>query len=57
MAIKLYCEKLLKEGDKFLPKLQELMEKAMEQMRKEHYSTFYKHLLICGLIDFRPELL
>jgi hypothetical protein len=35
------------------------MEKAMEQVRKEHYLTFCKHLLVCdpGLwIEFLQEI-
>ncbi len=49
MAIKLYCENVLQESDKSPTKMQELMEKEMEQVKKEHYSTFYKHLHFCDL--------
>jgi hypothetical protein len=45
MVVKLYCENGLEEDDRSPIKLQELMEKAMEQVRKTHYSIFYKHLL------------
>jgi hypothetical protein len=36
MAIKFYCEEVLHEGDRSFTKLQELMEKAMEHVKKEH---------------------
>jgi hypothetical protein len=49
MVVKFYCEDFPQEGDKSLAKMQELIEKAMEQVKKEHYSTFCKHLLICDL--------
>jgi hypothetical protein len=35
------------------------MEKAMELVRKEHYSAFYKHLSICDPtlgLDFLKEI-
>ncbi len=41
MVIKLYCEKVPQEGDKFPVKLHELMEKVMEQVKKEYYLIFY----------------
>jgi hypothetical protein len=47
MVVKFYYEKVPQEGDTFPTKLQELMEKAMEQVRKEHYLAFYKHMTIC----------
>jgi len=47
IVIELYCEEVPREGDKSLVKLHELMEKAMEQVKKEYYLTFYKHLLVC----------
>jgi hypothetical protein len=51
MVVKLYCENGIEEDDRSPIKLQELMEKAMEQVRKTHYSTFYKHLpIICDLV-------
>jgi hypothetical protein len=56
MAIKLYCEEVPQEGDISLAKLQIFMEKVMEQMRKEHYSTFCKHFTICDRA-FGPKFL
>ncbi len=56
MAIKLYFEQAPREGDKSPIKLHELMEKAMEQVKKEYYLTFYKHLLVCDLA-LRPKFL
>jgi len=51
MVVKLYCENGIEEDYRSPIKLQELMEKAMEQVRKTHYSTFYKHLpIICDLV-------
>jgi hypothetical protein len=29
--------------------MHELIKKVMEHVRKEHYSTFYKHFPICDL--------
>jgi len=54
MVIKLYCEEVPWEGDKSPVKLHELMEKVMEQVKKEYYLTFYKHLLVCDLV-LRPK--
>jgi hypothetical protein len=34
------------------------MEKAMEQVRKDHYFTFHKYLLVCNIalyLDFLKE--
>jgi hypothetical protein len=56
MALKQYCEKFPREGDKSLVKLHELMEKEMEQVKKGYYLTFYKHLPICDR-TFRPNFL
>jgi hypothetical protein len=50
MVVKLYCEKVPQEGDRYPAKLQELMENAMEQVRKEHYLVFCKHLHVCDLV-------
>jgi hypothetical protein len=47
MVVKLYYQYIPQEGDRFLAKMQELIEKAMEQVRKEHYLAFCKHLLVC----------
>jgi hypothetical protein len=49
MVVKFYCEDIPQEGDKSPIKMQELIEKAMEQVRKEHYLAFCKHLLVCDL--------
>jgi hypothetical protein len=35
------------------------MDRAMEQVRKDHYSTFCKHLLVCDISmgsDFLKEI-
>ncbi len=48
MAIKLYYENVPQEGDKSHAKMQKLIEKTMEQMRKEHYLAFCKHLHVCN---------
>jgi hypothetical protein len=37
----MYCEKVLDPGKRSTSMLQKCMEKAMEQVRKNHYSTFY----------------
>jgi hypothetical protein len=50
VAMKLYYEEVL---DPTLPspsRMQEFMEKAMDQVRKENYNAFLKHLLICDPI-------
>jgi hypothetical protein len=47
--IELYCEKVLEEGGKSCKATIIDLEKAMEQVRKEHYLTFYKHLLDCDI--------
>jgi hypothetical protein len=59
MVVKLYCGNVPHEGDKSPTKMQKLIEKAMEQMRKEHYLAFYKHLLVCNPslgIEFLQEI-
>jgi hypothetical protein len=48
--MKLYYEKVPNLAKRSIAKLQERMEKAMEVVWKEHYSVFYKHLLICDLV-------
>jgi len=47
LVVKLYCEDIPQESDKSPAKIQELIEKAMEHVKKEHYSTFCKHFPIC----------
>ncbi len=59
MVIKFYYEDIPQKGDRFPTKMQELIEKVMEQVRKEHYSTFCKHSPICdpGLgLEFLEEI-
>jgi hypothetical protein len=50
VAVKLYYEEVPNLVKRSTTKLQECMEKAMEIIWKEHYSVFYKHLLICALV-------
>jgi hypothetical protein len=45
-----YYEDFPKGGECFFIKLKEHMEKAMDQVRKDHYSAFCKHLLVCDLV-------
>jgi hypothetical protein len=47
--MKLYYEEILDNGDKSIVKLQKRMERAMEQLCNDHYSTFCKHLHVCDL--------
>jgi hypothetical protein len=57
--VKLYYDKFSGIRNCSPLKLQERMERAMEQMRKDHYSTFYKHLLICDPfldVDFLRQI-
>jgi hypothetical protein len=49
VVVKLYYEEVFDPTKRSKGKLQEHMEKAMELVRKEHYSAFYKHLPICDL--------
>jgi hypothetical protein len=49
MVIKFYCEDVPQDGDRSPAKMQKLIEKVMEHVRKEHYSTFYKHFPVCDL--------
>ncbi len=44
--MKMYYEEFPLEGGPFLIKFKERMEKAMDQVRKDHYFTFCKHLPI-----------
>jgi hypothetical protein len=47
--MKLYYEEFPLKLERSLIKFKEWMEKEMEHVRKDHYSTFCKHLLICDL--------
>jgi hypothetical protein len=47
VAAKLYYEEVLGPTETSTTKLQEHIEKAMELVQKEDYSTFCKHLLVC----------
>ncbi len=46
MAIKLYYEEVLDEKLRSPSILHALMDKAMDQVQKDHTSTFTKHLLV-----------
>ncbi len=50
VVVKVYYEDFPKGGECFFIKLKEHMEKAMDQVRKDHYSAFCKHLLVCDLV-------
>jgi hypothetical protein len=50
MAVKLYYEEVPNEKLSSPSRLQALMDKAMDQVWKDHTSAFIKHLLICDLI-------
>jgi hypothetical protein len=55
----MYYEKFLLEDDHSPIKFKEWMEKAMELVRKDHYSIFCKHLHMCDLalgMDFLKEI-
>jgi hypothetical protein len=43
----MYYEEVFDLGKRSTTTFQKCMEKAMEQVRKNHYSTFYKHILVC----------
>jgi hypothetical protein len=47
VAIKLYYEEVPDPRKRSTPTLQKCMEKVMEQVRKDHYLAFCKHLLVC----------
>jgi hypothetical protein len=47
VTIKLYYEEFLKGGEHSLIKFNECMERAMDQVKKDHYFSFYKHLHVC----------
>jgi hypothetical protein len=47
VVVKLYYEEILDNKRKSTVKLQECMERAMEQVHKDHYFAFYKHLSMC----------
>jgi hypothetical protein len=46
VVVKLYYEEVLDPAKRSTTKVQEHMENAMEQVKKDHYSAFYKHLLV-----------
>ncbi len=45
MVVKLYCEDVPQEGDRSPTKMQKLIGKGMEQVKKERYLAFYKHFM------------
>jgi len=47
VTMKMYYEEFPLEVDHSPIKFKERMEKAMEQVKKDHYFTFYKHLPVC----------
>ncbi len=49
VTIKLYYEEFTKGGEHSPIKLKEWKEKAMEQVKKDHYFKFCKHLPMCDL--------
>lgn len=56
VMMKLYYEKVIDLTFPSPSRMQELMEKAMDQVRKENYNAFLKHLPICDPI-FGKEFL
>ncbi len=57
--IKLYYEKMPKNWEHFQVKLQKWMEKVMEQVWKDEYFAFCKHMLVCDFMfghDFLKEI-
>jgi hypothetical protein len=52
----MYYEEFPKGGEYFPIELKERMERAMDQIKKDHYSAFYKHLRICDP-TFSPNFL
>jgi hypothetical protein len=47
VAVKPYYEEIHDPIKRSTTTLQKCMEKVMEQVRKDHYSPFCKHLLVC----------
>jgi hypothetical protein len=47
VTIKSYYEEVPDLRKRSTTTLQKCMEKVVEQVRKDHYLTFYKHLLVC----------
>jgi hypothetical protein len=47
VVIRLYYEEVFDPTKRSIAKLQEHMVKVMEQVKKDHYLTFCKHLLVC----------
>jgi hypothetical protein len=48
-VVKLYYEKFPDIRNCSPLKFQEQMKRAMEQVRKDHYSAFCRHLLVCDI--------
>jgi hypothetical protein len=47
VVVKMYYEEVPDLSQRLASKMQMLMEKAMEHIRKEHLTTFTKRLLVC----------
>ncbi len=58
MVVKFYYEKVFDLTKRSTTKLQECMEKAVEQVKKDHYSAFYKQLVCDQALspDFLKEI-
>lgn len=50
VVMKLYYEEVLDPSFHSPSKMQELMEKTMNQVRKQNFSAFLKHLFVCNPI-------
>jgi hypothetical protein len=47
VVVKLYYEEVLNLNQSLASKMQTLVEKAMEYIKKDHLTTFTNHLLVC----------
>jgi hypothetical protein len=47
VVVKLYYEEIFNPMKRSITKLQKCVEKVMEQVWKDHHSTFYKHFPVC----------
>lgn len=47
VVVKFYYEEVLNLSQRLASKMQTLTEKAMEQIKKDHLTTFTHHLLVC----------
>jgi hypothetical protein len=47
--MKLYCEEVFDPSFLSPSRMEELMEKAMNQVKKENFNAFWKHLHVCNL--------